>query len=112
MEITTRKVNDVLVVDMTGRLVTQTSGYASDEMVQIAKSGNSKIVLNLDNLEFISSAGLSVILRAAKLLQTSGGALKICRANSLVNKVMETSGFKSLLTMYDSENDALAAFSS
>ena len=111
MEISIRKVNDVLVVDMAGRLVTETSGYASDEMVQIAKSGNSKVVLNLDKLEYISSAGLRIILVAAKLLRTSGGELKICHANAIVNQVMETSGFKNLLPMYDSENNALAAFS-
>ncbi len=110
MEISTRKVNDVLVVDMAGELVTQTSGYASDEMVQIAKSGNSKIVLNLDKLEYVSSAGLRIILVAAKLLRTSGGEMKICHTNGTVNEIMKTSGFKSLLLMYDSENDALAAF--
>ncbi len=110
MEISTRKVNDVLVVDMAGKLVTQTSGYASDEMVQIAKSGNSKVVLNLDKLEYVSSAGLRIILVAAKLLRTSGGEMKICHTNGAVNEVMVTSGFKSLLLMYDSENDALAAF--
>ncbi len=111
MEISTRKVNDVLVVDMVGRLVTQTSGYAYDEMVQIAKSGNSKVVLNLDKLEYVSSAGLRAILVAAKLLRASKGELKICHTNGMVKKVMETSGFNSLLAMYDSENDALAAFS-
>ena len=111
MEISTRKVNDVLVVDMAGRLVTQTSGYASDEMVKIAKSGNSKVVLNLDKLEYVSSAGLRVILTAAKLLQTFDGEMKICHTNGVVKEVMEISGFKSLLHMYDSENDALAAFS-
>ena len=77
MEISTRKVNDVLVVDMAGELVTQTSGYASDEMVQIAKSGNSKVLLNLDKLEYVSSAGLRIILVAAKLLRTSGGEMSV-----------------------------------
>ncbi len=110
MEIHTRQVNDVLVVDMAGSLDTQTSGYASDEMVRIAQGGNSKVLLNLDKLEYLSSAGLRVILLAAKLLQASRGELKICHANGVVKEIMEVSGFDSLLRMYDSENDALTAF--
>ena len=48
MKIDTRMAGDVLVVDMDGRLDTQTSGDASDELVRIAQSGNGKVVLNLE----------------------------------------------------------------
>ena len=110
MEISTREVSDVLVVDMAGRLDTSTSGKAYDEMVRIAKSGANKVVLNLDKLEYVSSAGLRVILTAAKLLQASTGEMKICHANGVVKEVLEMSGFDSLIRIYADENDAIAAF--
>ena len=110
MEISSREVSDILVVDMAGRLDTSTSGDAYDEMVGIAQSGAKQVVLNLDKLEYVSSAGLRVILTAAKLLQASTGEMKICHANGVVKEVLETSGFDSLIKILDDENDAVAAF--
>ncbi len=110
MQIGTRLVDDMTVVDMTGRLDSATSGDAHDELVRIAKSGVSKVVLNLDKMEYVSSAGLRVILTAAKLLKSSSGEMKICHANGVVKEVLETSGFDHIIDIYDHENDAIEAF--
>ncbi len=110
MKIETRDINDVLVVDMAGKLDTSTAGDASDQMIKIVQGDNKQIVLNLDGLEYISSAGMQVILRISKLLQASRGELKICHASGIVKNVLETSGFNSLLNIYDTEKDAVTAF--
>ncbi|HXJ81956.1 MAG TPA: STAS domain-containing protein [Candidatus Methylomirabilis sp.] len=110
MEIHTRHVRDVLVVDMVGRLESRTAGPASTELNQIAQGGHRKVLLNAEKLEYVSSAGLRAILVAAKLLQEHGGAAKICRANPTVARVMEVSGFSSLLQLFETEEAALAAF--
>jgi anti-anti-sigma factor len=110
MEIQTRHVRDVVVVDMIGRLDSRTSGPASTELNKLAQIANCKVLMNVDKLEYVSSAGLRAILVAAKLAQVNGGAVKICRANATVKQVMEVSGFSSLLHLYDSEEGALAAF--
>lgn len=112
MQIDTREVAGMTVVDMTGRLDTSTSGDAYDQMVAIAQSGVSKVILNLDKLEYVSSAGLRVILTAAKLLQSSKGEMKICHANGLVKEVLETSGFNHIIDIFEHENDAIAALNS
>ena len=109
MKIDTRQVNGMTVVDMVGRLDTSTSGDAYDQMVGIAKSGVTKVVLNLDGVEYVSSAGLRVILTAAKLLKSSMGEMKICHANGVVKEVLETSGFNHIIDIYDDEKDAIAA---
>jgi anti-anti-sigma factor len=110
MQIENHTVGDVTVVEMTGRLDTQTSGDAYDEMVRIAKSGTAKLVLNLGGLEYVSSAGLRVILTAAKLLQSAKGNMRICHANGVVKEVLETSGFNHLVKIDDTESDSIAAF--
>ena len=109
MDISTRNVDGVTVIDMTGSLDTQTSGAASDEMARIAQEA-SKMLLNLENLDFLSSAGLRVILRTAKELKGSGGAIKVCNAAGVVKEVMEISGFGSLLDLHTSEAEAIGAF--
>jgi anti-sigma B factor antagonist len=66
--IETRQIYDVLVVDMSGRLDTTTSGDADDRMVAIAQGQDKQVVLNRERLEYASSAGLRMILLASKLL--------------------------------------------
>ena len=110
MNIETRRVYDVLVVDMSGRLDSMSSGDAGDRIVEIARGEHKRVLLNLEKLDYVSSAGLRVILRGAQLLQGNRGELKICNANGLVRNVLETSGFNSLIKVYDTEKDAFSAF--
>jgi anti-anti-sigma factor len=96
---------------MIGRLDKATSGNAHDAVVGFANTGAKRMVLNLDKLDYVTSAGLHVILMLAKLLQSSNGELKICRANANVKEVLETSGFNSLIEMFDDEKAAIASWS-
>jgi anti-sigma B factor antagonist len=110
MEIATRKVYDMLVVDMIGRLDSHSSGDAGDRFVDIVQGHDKRIVLNLSKLDYVSSAGLRVILRGAKLLQEKLGELKICGATQTVGNVLLTAGFDSLIKLYATEKEAFAAF--
>ena len=111
MQIETRKIHDVLMVDMRGSLDSRTAGETGDRMVAIAQGSDRLVALNLTGLTYVSSAGMRVILQAAKLLQANGGKLAICNAAGNVKTALETSGFRSLLKMYDSEKDAVAGLS-
>ena len=51
-----------------------------------------------------------MLLLAAKLLQQSGGKLKLCSANQFVKDVLEMSGFTSLISLYATEAEALKSF--
>ena len=110
MEIHTREVRDLMIVDMAGRLDSQTAGPASADLNRIAQGAHKKVLLNVGGLAYISSAGLRAILVAAKLVDVNGGVMKICQANASVKKVMEVSGMSSLLHLYDTEAEAAAAF--
>lgn len=112
MQIETRKVYDVLVVDMNGRLDSHSSGDAGDRLVEIVRGDDKHVLLNLAKVDYVSSAGLRVILRGAKLLQNKLGEMKICCAADGVKEVLLTSGFNSLVKVYATEKEAHAAFSS
>ena len=109
MEIRTRLEDDITVVDLLGNLDTHTSGTASEELARITQ-GVSKLLLNLEGLEFLSSAGLRVILRTSKQLKRAGGETKICGAKETVLEVLEISGFGDLIELHVSERKALSAF--
>ena len=110
MEITPRHQDDILVLDMAGRLDTSTSGSAHDAVVDFAKSGAKRIVLNLDKLEYVSSAGLRVLLTLARLLQSANGEMKIGHANGVVKDALQTSGFNSLIKIFDNETSAIKSW--
>jgi anti-anti-sigma factor len=110
MDITTRRQDDVLVLDLAGRLDTASSGSAYDTTVEIAKGGAKRVLLNLDKLDYVSSAGLRVILTLAKLLQSSRGELKICNARTGVEDALKTSGFDSLIKLFDNEETAIRSW--
>ncbi len=110
MEIKTRDADGIVVVDLSGKLDTQTSGPASEELTRIAQGDRMRILVNLENVEFVSSAGLRVLLRLAKTLGATDGVLKICCASGVVKEVMEISGFGTLLDIHETEASALESF--
>src|SRR6476660_6985288 len=103
MKIETRKVGDVLVIEMSGRLDSRSSGEAADRIVHIVQGDDRQILLNLQKVDYVSSAGLRIILLGSKLLQGNQGELKICCVEEAVKRVLETSGFDSLIRMYNTE---------
>lgn len=110
MKIATRQSQAVTIVDLEGRLDSKAVGAVNDEMVSIIQGGAKQIVVNLEKIDFVTSAGLRVLLRSSKLLQGSGGKLKLCNANELVSDILKTAGFDSLLNLYGSEAEAIQSF--
>ncbi len=110
MEITVKTANGVKVLAFEGRLDTQTSTDAQMQLTQLIEGGETKILLNLEKLDYISSAGLRVLLAAAKQLKTTDGELRLCNLNEVVKEVFVISGFDMILPISASESEALEGF--
>jgi anti-anti-sigma factor len=110
MQFATRKAGDVLVMEVGGRLDSHSAGEVGDRMMAVATGGEKKVVLNLRGLDYVSSAGLRIILRLSRVLQSHGGELRVTDAQEMVASVLETAGFDSLLRIHATEASALEAF--
>ncbi len=110
MEISVKTVNDVKVLAFEGRLDNQTSPDAEKQLLQLIEAGETKILVNLEKLAYTSTAGLQVLLVAAKRLKTADGDLRICSLNEAVKEVFEISGFSTIFTIFESEIAALEGF--
>ena len=110
MEITTQDVNDVKVVRIEGELDTGSSPEAQKQLDQMRAQGAKKILLDMAKLDFISSAGLRVLLATAQELKQNGGDLRVCSLNESVKEVFDLSGFSTLLMVLDNEDKALSGF--
>ena len=99
-----------MVLAFSGNLDTNTAPEAENQINELMDAGESNILINFEDLNYISSAGLRVLLATAKKMMTTGGSLKICSLNSTVQEVFDISGFSTILSLEANESDALAAF--
>ncbi|MDH3651321.1 MAG: STAS domain-containing protein, partial [Saprospiraceae bacterium] len=93
-----------------GDLNANTCGDAETRLNQLILGGNTKLIVNLDNLNYISSAGLRVFLITNKLIKKNEGALRLCCLNDTVKEVFEISGFQMIFDIFRSEEEALENF--
>ena len=81
MEISIGNLNDFKVVDLSGNLDTSTAPALETEMDKLIESQANKIVVNLKNLNYVSSSGLRVFLKTAKQIKAMNGSFKLCEPN-------------------------------
>ena len=89
---------EYLEVILTGRLDTTTSVELDSKMKETEIKEN-LVVLDFTNLEYISSAGLRVLLSLKKTLEANGKALEIHNINEIVKEVFNVTGFINVLTI-------------
>lgn len=64
------------------------------------------VLVDLQNVSFVASSGLRVLLKHAQRLPTGGGELRLCSANATVSDVFQMSGFDTILAVSDTRADA------
>ncbi len=109
MEITVREEGDTKIVMLNGKLDTNTTPAAEREINALLDAGVNKLLINFEQLSFISSSGLRLLLATAKTLKASGGDFKVCSLNEMATEVFEVSGFTAIIKIFASEQEALAA---
>ena len=92
MNITKKVEGEKLTVALEGRLDTLTAPEL-EESLSSALEGIKELVLDLSGLEYLSSAGLRVVLSTFKTVSAAEGKMTICNANEMVSKVFELTGF-------------------
>lgn len=107
MEITTHKENAAIVVSVKGRIDAVTAPAYENAMKGLLEK-ESVFILDFQNLEYISSAGLRVILATAKSLKAKSGRMVMAHVVGTVREVFDISGFGAIFSMYDSVDEALS----
>ena len=109
LEVNANKVNDDVIVKLMGNLDTNTSPIAETDINKLLDEGAQKMIISLDQTNFVSSAGLRIFLATAKKITASGGVLKLCGANDVVQEILDISGFSTILDVKKTEEEALNA---
>ena len=110
MKIETRESQGIQIIAFEGNLDTNTSPEAESKINELIDAGKQKLLVNFEQLNFISSAGLRVLLAMVKKLNASRGDLRICALNATVQEVFDISGFVTILSVKSTEEEALSSF--
>jgi len=110
MEISVTESGEVRILSFQGNLDTNTSPEAENAINRLIDAGAQKLLVNFESLDYISSAGLRILLATAKKLKASQGDLKICCLNETVQEVFDISGFATILSVSQTEEEALGAY--
>ena len=97
MEITKELNGDVLTIRPNGRLDTVSAPQLEAEL-RNSVNGVKELVFDLADLQYVSSAGLRVLLSAQKVMNRQGG-MRILNANEEVREIFEVTGFDEILTI-------------
>jgi anti-sigma B factor antagonist len=108
--ITEKRVDTVDVVSIRGRLDASSSQDAEKRINALLDGGSMKILINLAELDYISSSGLRVMLAALKRLKKTGGDLKLACLKPAIQDVFSMAGFHRIFAIYGSEAEALESF--
>jgi anti-anti-sigma factor len=108
MDISEQQASGATVLQFSGRL-DGTNSAATDTSLADAVGRNPTLILDLAKLDYISSAGLRVLLKAAKQAQTAKQKLLLAGLQPSVKQVFEISGFSTLFATFDTKDAALAS---
>ena len=121
MEITERRTADVVTLGLSGRLDGTTAKAFEEKILGQIESGDRRFIIDLEQLDYVSSAGLRVFLLAGKRLDSTNGKLVLCgfkktipyhtlnRIQDPVREVFDIAGFLSIFSTYGSHDDAIKA---
>ena len=96
MEITHEKVDETLIITIKGRLDIATAPVAGNAIKKILGKDYPRVLFNFNDLEYLSSGGLRLILGVAKQLRRKEGKLVLCSLRQFVKEIFVISSFDSL----------------
>ena len=110
MEVIEKRQDGISIVRLLGRLDSNTSPEFEERLFGVIEDGERSVVVDFEELDYISSAGLRVLLKAAKELKRSEGKIVLCSMKDYIKEVFEIAGFVSLFPIASSVGDAIKQF--
>ena len=112
LKMTNREVNGVSVVALDGRIVLgEESNALREKLKSLIAEGKKQIVLNMDNIKYIDSAGLGILVAAHCSAKTQGASLCLCHLGSKFQEVLQITKLLTVFEVCDTEAAAVASFS-
>ena len=111
MQIEERPSGDVMILDVTGKLtIGEGDELLKDKINSLIQQGHKKLILNLEGIPYVDSAGLGEIVRTYTTVSRQGGSLKLLNLTKRIEDLLSITKLLTVFDTYDSEQDALNSF--
>lgn len=107
LRITVKEINDVIIIGLIGNLDTNTSPEAEVEINKYLEKGSKKMLIDLGDTRYVSSAGLRIFLATAKKIMANDGMVMLCHPNEIVTEILDVSGFSTIIVVKPTVDEAL-----
>lgn len=104
------KIDDVVVVELEGRLDVHISANVEVDIHNIIQKGTLKLILNLKKLKHLSSSGLRLFITTKREIESLNGKLALCNIHKYAKEVLDIVDLTKQFTIYKDEESALEAF--
>ncbi|MGE3277592.1 MAG: STAS domain-containing protein [Vicinamibacterales bacterium] len=112
MEIAERTVGDVTVLDLNGKMTLgEGDELLKDKINSLLANGRKKLVLNLEGVPYIDSAGLGEIVRTYTTVSRQGGSLKLLNLTKRIEDLLAITKLLTVFETFDTEDEAVKSFS-
>lgn len=111
MKASSRQVDGVIIVDLSGRITLgEGSVVLRDTVKDLSTKGNKKILLNLGDVTYIDSSGIGELVSAFTSVRNAGGELKLLNLTKKVHDLLQITKLYTVFDIQDDEASAIAAF--
>jgi anti-anti-sigma factor len=107
MELELSKNGEVTTLSLRGRLDAATSAAAQEQVLRIIDEGNLKLIMDLAQVSYVSSAGLRVFMTAGKRVKGKNGKMIFCSLQEQTKELFEFAGFSSIFVTCATQAEAL-----
>ena len=111
MTVTERKVGDVVVVDVAGKMVAaDNAGRLKDKITSLLFQGEKKIIINLGEVGYVDSSGLGEMVACYGSATREGATLKLANAGKKITDLLVMTRLVTIFDSHDSEDAAIQSF--
>ena len=111
MDIAERTVNDVTILDLKGKMTLgEGDELLKDKINSLLAAGRKKLLLNLEGVPYIDSAGLGEVVRTYTTVSRQGGSLKLLNLTKRIEDLLSISKLLTVFETYDSETEAVQSY--
>lgn len=111
MKISTRQVDGVTILDLSGRITLgEGSVQLRDAVRELLSKGQKNILLNLADVNYIDSSGIGELVSAFTTMRNQGGELKLLKLTKKVHDLLQITKLYTVFDIKDDEAQAIASF--
>jgi len=111
MKIAEERQSEVVVLKPDGSLDSTDSPELEAAVLRNIENGETRMVIDLSKVSYITSRGLRVFLLGAKKMAAAGGQFAVCSLQEFAHKVFEAVGFQEVVTVFDTATEAVTSLS-